>query len=88
MSKRIRLNGVSKELRARLEKSAEQNFRSLNKEALARLDFSFDIEDAFQTELHQNWIDEAFSGTFRAGSIGRLKQIAARAKAGKSGWHL
>ena len=83
MNKRIRLNGVSKALRARLEQSAERNFRYLNKEAMARLVFSFDIKDAFQTELHQNSIDEAFSGAFRAGSIGRLKQIAARAKAGK-----
>ena len=83
MSKTIQVKGVPDELRARLESSAERNFRSLNQEALARLEFSFDLEDAVQTNLHQKWIDEALAATLKPGSIGRLKQIAARAKAGK-----
>lgn len=83
MSKTIHLKGVSEELRARLESSAERNFRSLNQEALARLESSFDFEDALLTSTHQKWIDEAMAGTFRPGSLQRLKQIAAKAKAAK-----
>ena len=83
MSKRIEVKGATKELRQRLESSAERNFRSVNQEALARLEFSFDIEDALVSKVHQRWIDEAMAGTFRRGSISRLKQIAARAKSRK-----
>ena len=83
MSRTIQVKGASEELRSRLESSAEQNFRSLTQEALARLEFSFDIEDAFHTKQHQKWVDEAFAGTLRPESISRLKRIAARAKAGK-----
>ncbi len=81
MSKTIQVKGATRELRQRLESSAERNFRSLNQEALARLEFSFDVEDALQSKVHQQWIDDAMAGTFRPGSIDRLKQIAARAKA-------
>ena len=81
MSKTIQVKGASEELRSRLESSAERNFRSLNQEALARIEFSFDIEDALMTKTHQKWIDEALAGAFRPGSIARLKSIAAKAKA-------
>jgi len=37
----------------------------------------------FVSKVHQKWIDEAMAGTFRRGSIGRLKQIAAKAKSRK-----
>jgi TraY domain len=80
MSKTIQVKGVTKELRQRLEASAERNFRSLDQETLARLEFSFDIEDALASKLHQRWIDQAMRGTFKPGSIDRLRQIAARAK--------
>ncbi len=83
MSKTIQVKGASEELRARLQSSAQRNFRSLNQEALARLEFSFDIEDALLSKLHQKWIDEALEGTLRPGSIARLKQIAAKARTGK-----
>ena len=83
MSKIIQVKGVPEELRSRLATSAERNFRSLNQEALARLEFSFDIEDALMTNTHQKWINEALAGTLRPGSIRRLKQIAAAAKSGK-----
>jgi hypothetical protein len=83
MSRTIQVKGASDELRSRLESSAERNFRSLNQEALARLEFSFDIEDSIHTKQHQKWIDEALAGSLKPGSITRLKQIAARAKAGK-----
>jgi len=82
MSKTIQVKGASEELRARLESSAERNFRSLNQEALARLEFSFDLEDALSSRLQQKWIDEGLAGTLRPGSIERLKEIAAQARAG------
>ena len=83
MSNTIQVKNASEELRSRLRRSAERNYRSLNQEALARLEFSFEIEEALSARTHQKWIDEALAGTFKAGSIGRLKQIAAAAKAGK-----
>jgi len=83
VGKTIQVKGASEELRCRLATSAERNFRSLNQEALARLEFSFDIEDALMTKVHQKWIDEAMAAALRPGSIQRLKQIARRAKSGK-----
>jgi hypothetical protein len=83
MSKTLQVKGASEELRSRLKTSADRNFRSLNQEALARLEFSFDIEDAFMTKVHQKWIDEALAGSFKAGSIRRLKQVAVKAREGK-----
>jgi mannosyltransferase OCH1-like enzyme len=83
MSKTIQVKGASEELRARLESSAHRNFRSLNQETLARLEFSFDMEDALMSKVHQTWIDEAMAGTFKPGSLARLKQIAAKAKAAR-----
>jgi hypothetical protein len=80
MSKTILVKGAPKELRERLETSAERNYRSLNQETLARLEFSFDVEGALASKVHQQWIDEAMAGTFRPGRIARLKQIAAKAK--------
>jgi hypothetical protein len=82
MNKTIQVKGATRELRQRLESSAERNYRSLNQEALARLEFSFDVEDALASKVHQQWIDQAMAGTFRPGSINRLKQIAAKAKSG------
>jgi hypothetical protein len=52
MSKTIQVKGASEELRLRLESSAERNFRSLNQEALARLEFSFEVEDALLSKTH------------------------------------
>src|SRR5437762_13764734 len=83
MSKTIQVKGASEELRLRLESSAERNFRSLNQEALARIEFSFEIEDALSSKRHQKWIDGALAGTFRPGSIQLLKRIAAKAKAAR-----
>jgi len=80
MNKTIQVKGATSELRQRLESSAERNFRSLNQETLARLEFSFDVEDALASKVHQEWIDQAMAGTFRPGSIARLRQIAAKAK--------
>jgi hypothetical protein len=83
MDNTIQVKGARKELRQRLATSAQRNYRSLNQEALARLEFSFEIEDALASKVHQKWIDEALAATTRPGTIVRLKQLAARAKAGK-----
>ena len=83
MNKTIQVKGATKELRSRLESSAERNFRSLNQEALARIAFSFELEDAIVSKMHQKWVDEALAGTFRPGSIARLKRIASKAKASR-----
>lgn len=81
MRKTIQVKGASDELRLRLKNSAERNFRSLNQEALARLELSFDLEDALLSKMHQKWVNEALAGTMRPGSVERLKRIAAKAKA-------
>ena len=55
----------------------------MNQEALARLELSFDLEDALLSRIHQKWVDEALAGAFRPGSIEQLKRIAAKAKASR-----
>lgn len=81
MSKTIQVKGASDELRSRLESSAERSFRSLKEEALARLELSFDLENALLIKMRQMWIDEALAGTLWPGSIERLKRVAAKARA-------
>lgn len=80
MNTAIELKGASEALRARLAESAEKNHRSLNQEALERLERSFELEDALVNERDQRWIDEAMTGEFHAGGIERLREIAARAR--------
>ena len=77
----LQVKGIPKELKARLTTSAERNFRSLNQEALARIEMSFDLEDALASKAQQKWIDEALAGNFRPGSLDRLRDLAAQAKA-------
>lgn len=79
--KTIAVKGASAELRGRLESSAERNHRSLNQEALARLEMSFAVEDAARSKMHQAWVDEAQAGSFKPGSAARLRKIAAKARA-------
>jgi plasmid stability protein len=79
--KTIAVKGASEELRSRLEASAARNHRSLNQEALARLEMSFVVEDAARSKTHQAWVDEALAGEFKPGSAARLRQIAAKARA-------
>ena len=78
--KAIHIKQVPEELRARMETSAARNFRSLNQEALARLELSFRLEDAAQTRSQQGWIDEAMAGTFRLGTVARVREICAAAR--------
>ena len=81
MSRPIHIRGASEELKLRLESSAKRNCRTLNQEALARLEFTFAIEDALRTKAHQELIDEAFTGTLRHGNIERLKRRVAQIRA-------
>ena len=81
MSAALQVKGIPKELKARLAASAGRNFRSLNQEALARIEMSFDIEDALASKTQQQWIDEALAGELRPGSLDRLRDLAVKARA-------
>ena len=83
MSKTLQIKSIPPVLRQRLDASAEGNRRSLNQEALARLERSFEIEDALATRTHQKWIDEAMAGEFRKGSVERLRAICRKARGEK-----
>ena len=81
MSATIQLKDTSPTLYERLRASAKHNFRSVDQEALSRLERSFALEDALATRTHQKWVDEALAGEFRAGSVQRLRKLAAKARA-------
>ncbi len=81
MSKTVQIKVDSATLRTRLEASANENFRTLDQEVLARLERSFEIEDALATRTHQQWVDEALAGEMRPGSMKRLRAIARKARA-------
>ena len=49
------------DLRAQLEQEAAANFRTPDQEALARIEMSFQIQEAFNTKRVQSWIDEALA---------------------------
>ena len=57
----ILLKGIPDDLHAQLEQEASANFRTLDQEALARLQRSFEIEAALHTQRDQQWIDEALA---------------------------
>lgn len=57
----IVLKDISDDLRAQLEQEASANFRTLDQEALARIEMSFQIQEAFSTKRVQGWIDEALA---------------------------
>lgn len=81
MSKPILIKKPSEELYARVAESSARNFRTITEEAEARLQFSFEVEEALVSKTHQKWLDEAINGgTLRRGSVRRLRQIAARAR--------
>jgi hypothetical protein len=48
---------------------------------MARIEMSFDLEDALVSKTQQKWIDEALVGEFRAGSHDRLRDLAPKARA-------
>jgi hypothetical protein len=79
--KTIQIKGASESLRIRLEQAASRNFRSMNQEALSRLEASFEMEDALATERDQKWIDEGLASKRVPGGIQRLREIARKARA-------
>ncbi len=76
----LQIKGNKPILKQRLAASAERNNRSLNQEALERLERSFEIEDSLASARDQKWIDEAMRGEFRPGNVARLRRIAAKAR--------
>jgi plasmid stability protein len=80
MTTMLQVKGIPAELRERLETSAARNFRSLNQEALARIQFSFDVEDRSQASQLNQLIGQGMEGEPRAGSAARLREIAAKAR--------
>ena len=77
----IHIKQVPSELRARMETSAARNFRSLNQEALARIELSFRLEDSAANQQQQAWIDEAMAGSFQPGNAARVRAICAQGRA-------
>ena len=83
------LRNIPLELYSRLQASAAEHFRSLNQEVLARLNRSFDAEDAKMTALHARWVHEALASgdatPLRPAELDRaFAKGVARAKARKS----
>jgi hypothetical protein len=76
----ITLKDIPPEIHERLKNSADANFRSITQEAFARLQLSFDMEEAAATNLHQSWIDQAIaSGPARPANKDQWQQIRRRA---------
>ena len=80
MTTSLQVKGIPPELRERLETSAARNFRSLNQEALARLQFSYEMEDSRRAGELNHLLAEGLKGEPRAGSAARLHAIAAKAR--------
>ena len=55
------LKDVPEDLRAQLEQEASAHFRTPDQEALARIEMSFQIQEAFTAKRVQDWIDEALA---------------------------
>lgn len=83
----LTLKNIPPEIHERLKGSADSNFRSVTQEAFARLQMSFDMEEAAATRLHQTWIDEAIaSGPARPAPKNQWQKIRQRAfKRAKAG---
>ncbi len=57
----ITLKDIPADLRAQLENEAAANFRSVTQEALARLERTFEIDAARNSNRDQRWVDEAIA---------------------------
>jgi hypothetical protein len=55
----ITLKDIPEDLHAQLKQEAAANLRSLNQEALWRLQHSLEIESAATSKRDQRWVDEA-----------------------------
>ena len=58
---RITLKDVPADLQAQLRNEAAANFRSVEQEALARLERTFEIDAALNTKRDQRWVNEALA---------------------------
>ena len=78
----ITLKDLPDDIHAQLKAEAEANFRSLNQEAIARLERSFDAQDAASTAEVNRLIDEALaSGPEEAFTRGKFEQTRRLARA-------
>jgi len=76
----LTLKNIPSEIHERLKTSADAHFRSITQEAFARLQMSFDLEEAAATKLHQSWIDQAIaSGPARPAAKNQWQKIRRRA---------
>jgi len=76
----LTLKDIPADIHERLKTSAGSNFRSVTQEAFARLQLSFDVEEAAATNLHQSWIDQAIaSGPAEPARKNQWQQIRRRA---------
>ena len=76
----LNLKDIPPDIHERLKISAGSNFRSITQEAFARLQLSFDVEEAAATRLHQSWIDQAIaSGAAQPARKNHWQQIRHRA---------
>ena len=57
----ITLKDIPEDLHAQLKQEAAANLRSLNQEALWRLQHSLEIESAATSKRDQRWVDEALA---------------------------
>ena len=75
----LSLRNIPLELYKRLEASAAEQFRDLDQEVLARLNRSFDAEDARMSAVHARWVHEALtSGRSTPLKPGELDQAFAK----------
>ncbi|MCX6914801.1 MAG: hypothetical protein NT167_17420 [Verrucomicrobia bacterium] len=74
------LTDIPEEMHAHLKKEAEANFQSLSQEALMRIELSFLMEEAFNANRDEKWIQEALESGPEA-PLGRAKFNAAFRKA-------
>jgi plasmid stability protein len=58
---RLTIENVPENLRARLEKEASANLRTIEEEALAWLEWTLGQDALFSTARDQRWIDEALA---------------------------
>ena len=81
----VTLKDLPEDLHGQLKREAEANFRSLDQEVLARIQRSFDIDEAINTTRDQKWIDEAIaSGPATPLSEGEMDAIRDRVLKQKS----
>lgn len=57
----ITLKDIPEDIHAQLVREASANHRSLNGEALRRIELSFDLEAALNTRRDAKWIQEALA---------------------------